>query len=34
MAGHSRFLKTYERIKEYFGGKGMKRDIQKFAKEC
>jgi hypothetical protein len=34
MAGHSGFLKTYQRIKKYFLGEGMKKDIQKFVREC
>jgi hypothetical protein len=29
-----RFLKTYQRIKNYFLGEGMKKDIQKFVREC
>jgi hypothetical protein len=34
MVGHSRFLKTYQRIKKIFLGEGMKKDIQKFVREC
>ena len=31
--GHSGFLKTYDRVKEYFLGDGLKTDVQKFVAE-
>ena len=33
-AGHSRFLKTYERARHNFFWKGMKREIQQMVAEC
>jgi hypothetical protein len=33
MEGHPRFLKKYQRIKKYFWGEGMKKDVQKFVRE-
>jgi hypothetical protein len=32
--GHAWFLKTYQRIKNYFFWEGMKKYIQKFVREC
>jgi hypothetical protein len=34
MAGHSGFLKTYQRIKKDFLGERMKKDIENFVIEC
>jgi len=34
MDGHAGFLKTYQRIKKDFFWKRMKKDIQKFVREC
>ena len=34
IGGHSRFLKTYHRVKKYFFGEGLKGDVQKFVVEC
>lgn len=34
MAGHSGYLKTYQRAKRYFYWDGMKKDIKKWAREC
>jgi len=34
LGGHSRFLKTYHRVKKDFFGDGLKSDIQKFLVEC
>nr|MDZ8005255.1 RNase H-like domain-containing protein [Nostoc sp. DedSLP05] len=34
MAGHSGYLKTYERLVQNFYWKGMKKDVQKFVAEC
>ena len=33
-AGHSRFMKTYERARCHFFWKGMKREIQQMVSEC
>jgi hypothetical protein len=32
--GHSRFTKTYERVKRYFFWDGMKHDVRTFVAEC
>ena len=34
LAGHSRFLKSYQRAKSDFYWKGMKTDLKKFIKDC
>jgi len=34
LGGHSRFLKTYQRVKKEFFLDGLKSDIQKFVVEC
>jgi hypothetical protein len=34
VGGHSRFLKTYHRVKREFFGDGLKTDVQRFAEEC
>jgi hypothetical protein len=34
IGGHSRFLKTYHRIKKDFFWEGLKTDVQKFVSEC
>ena len=34
LGGHSRFLKTYHRVKKEFFWDGLKSDIQKFVTEC
>ena len=34
IGGHSRFLKTYHRIKKNFLWEGLKNDVQKFVFEC
>ena len=34
LGGHSRFLKTYHRVKKEFFWDGLKSDIEKFVAEC
>ena len=34
LGGHSRFLKTYHRVKKQFFWNGLKLDIQKFVAKC
>jgi hypothetical protein len=34
VGGHSRFLKTYHRVKKEFFGDGLKTDVQRFVVEC
>ena len=34
IGGHSRFLKTYHRVKQDFFWEGLKGDVQKFVVEC
>ena len=34
LGGHSRFLKSYDRVKKYFFGDGLKYYIQNFVAEC
>jgi hypothetical protein len=33
-AGHVDFFKTYYNARQYFLGKGMSKDIQKYVAEC